>query len=136
MHRNRHQSIALSVLASLAVLVTGCSNERPMGDVQGSVTINGESLAEGSIRFIPMNGETQATGGAIQGGKFHVQVPVAKQRVEIAANVIDQEKTPPNATADEIVMKHLVPDRYNLHSELTLDVTPGLNEPAYNLTNP
>ncbi|HEY3391445.1 MAG TPA: hypothetical protein VGK58_01970 [Lacipirellulaceae bacterium] len=107
-----------------------------MGDVQGSVTVNGEPLDEGSIRFIPVNGDTQATGGTIQGGKFRVQVPVAKQRVEIAANVIDQEKTPPNATADEIVMKHLVPDRYNIQSELTLDVTPGLNEPSYNLSNP
>ncbi|MEX2309421.1 MAG: hypothetical protein WD738_17610 [Pirellulales bacterium] len=107
-----------------------------MGDVQGSVTVNGEPLENGSIRFIPVNGDTQATGGTIQVGKFHVQVPVTKQRVEIAANIIDPEKTPPNATADEIVMKHLVPDRYNLQSELTLDVTPGLNEPTYNLSNP
>ena len=126
-------SIALS---AVAFLLAGCSNKPPMGDVQGNVTVNGKPLAEGTIRFLPVNGDTPATGGAIRDGKFEVRVPVAKQRVEIAANMIDPEKTPPNATADQIVMKKLVPDRYNLQSELELDVVPGLNEPTYKLTDP
>lgn len=107
-----------------------------MGDVQGKVTVNGQPLAEGSIRFIPVDGETQSTGGIITMGSFRVEVPVAKQRVEIMANVIDKEKTPPNPTDDQIVMKTLIPKRYNLESELILDVVPGRNEPVYNLTNP
>jgi hypothetical protein len=83
-----------------------------------------------------VKGEAQATGGTIRDGSFRIQVPVAKQRVEIESNIIDPEKTPPNATADQIVMKALVPERYNLHSELTLDVVPGVNEPVFKLTNP
>ena len=89
-----------------------------------------------AVRFIPVNGETQATGGSIRDGKFQVQVPVAKQRVEISSNTVDLEKTPPNANGDQIVMKILVPPRYNIQSELTLDVVAGLNEPEYKLTNP
>jgi hypothetical protein len=107
-----------------------------MGDVQGTVTVNGEPLSEGAVRFIPVNGDTPATGGTIRDGKFRVQVPVAKQRVEISANVIDREKTPPNASDDQIVMKKLVPSRYNSQSELTIDVVKGLNELEYKLTNP
>jgi hypothetical protein len=107
-----------------------------MGDVHGTVTMNGQPLAEGAVRFIPVNGETQATGGSIRDGKFQVQVPVARQRVEISSNTVDLEKTPPNANGDQIVMKILVPPRYNIHSELTLDVVAGLNEPEYKLTNP
>jgi hypothetical protein len=132
-----HGKIVSSIAAATVMIsLSGCSNERPMGDVQGTVIVNGEPLKEGTIRFLPVNGDTQATGGAIRDGRFRVQVPVAKQRVEIAANMIDPEKTPPNATADQIVMKALVPDRYNFQSELTLDVVPGVNEPAFELTNP
>jgi hypothetical protein len=136
MHRIHGKILNSIVAATVVISITGCSNERPMGDVQGTVTVNGEPLKEGSVRFLPVNGDTQATGGSIRDGKFRVQVPVAKQRVEIAANMIDPEKTPPNATADQIVMKALVPDRYNFQSELTLDVVPGVNEPTFKLTNP
>jgi hypothetical protein len=49
---------------------------------------------------------------------------------------VDREKTPSNATDDQIVMKKLVPSRYNSQSTLTIDVVQGLNEPEYKLTNP
>lgn len=123
-------------LILLLVLISGCSRGKPVGDVQGTVTVNGQPLAEGSIRFIPVNGDTAATGGLIKDGAFRVEVPVAQQRVEISSNTIDKEKTPPNATADQIVMKSLVPPRFNFKSELKLDVVPGVNKPEYKLTNP
>jgi hypothetical protein len=134
MQRKMIQQIA--TVAMIATLFAGCSYGPPMGDVRGNVTVNGQPLEEGSIRFIPVDGETQTTGGIITNGSFQVEVPVAKQRVEIMANVIDQDKTPPNPTDDQIVMKALVPKRYNFESELMLDVVPGLNEPVYNLSNP
>jgi hypothetical protein len=134
MYRN---PIQVTVLAAVsALLISGCSYGPPMGDVQGTVTVNGQPLVEGSILFIPVNGETQSTGAIITNGAFQTEVPVAKQRVEITANIIDQEKTPPNPTDDQIVMKKLVPDRYNVKSELILDVVDGLNEPVYSLTSP
>lgn len=123
-------------LALLLVLVAGCSKGKPVGDVQGKVTVNGQPLAEGAVRFIPVNGDTAATGGLIRNGEFQVEVPVAKQRVEISSNIVDKEKTPPNATADQIVMKSLVPARYNSQSNVTLDVVSGVNEVEYKLTNP
>ena len=134
MLRSAFQRIAFVGL--VAVFAVGCSKGRPTGDVHGTVTVNGQPVSEGAVRFIPVNGDTPATGGTIRDGKFQVQVPVAKQRVEISSNVVDKEKTPPNATGDQIVMKILVPPRYNIQSELTLDVVPGLNEPDFKLTNP
>jgi hypothetical protein len=134
MHRVLFQS-RMSVIL-LAMFCAGCSKGRPMGDVQGRVTLNGQPLKEGAVRFIPINGDTQATGGMVRDGSFKVQVPVTKQRVEFSANVVDKEKTPPNANGDQIVMKILVPERYNTRSELTLDVVSGLNEPVFELKNP
>jgi hypothetical protein len=134
MPRSMFTKILLAAL--LPILAAGCSKGRPMGDVQGRVTVNGQPLKEGGVRFIPVNGSTPATGGTVHDGTFRVQVPVAKQRVEFSANVVDTDKTPPNATGDQIVIKALVPDRYNTRSELTLDVVPGLNEPVFDLKNP
>jgi len=123
-------------LALLVVLIAGCSKGKQVGDVHGKVTVNGQPLMEGAVSFIPVNGDKRTTGGLVRNGEFEVEVPVTKQRVEITANIIDKEKTPPNATADQIVMKALVPAKYNSHSELTLDVVPGVNEVEYKLTNP
>lgn len=122
-------------LMLLIVLVSGCSKGKPMGDVRGKVTLNGEPLAQGAVQFVPVNGDTPTTGGVIRDGAFQVEVPVAKQRVKISSNVVDKEKTPPNATADQIVMKSL-PAKYNTHSDITLDVVSGANEVEYKLTNP
>jgi hypothetical protein len=118
------------------IVAGGCSDKPPMGDVQGIVTVNGQPLSEGGVRFIPVDGTTPTTGGTIRDGKFRVAVPVSKQRVEITASVIDREKTPPNPSNDQIVMKKLVPSRYNSQSTLEIDVVPGLNTPEYKLTNP
>jgi hypothetical protein len=134
MQRTAIQAIVSVTL--LAMLVAGCSRGRPIGDVQGRVTVNGKPLKEGAVRFVPVKGDTQATGGIVHDGSFKVQVPVTKQRVEFSANVVDKEKTPSNASADQVVMKMLVPERYNTRSELTLDVVSGLNEPVYELKNP
>jgi len=134
MQRTAIQATALVGL--LLMLVAGCSRGRPIGDVQGRVTLNGQPLKEGAVRFVPVKGDTQATGGFVRDGSFKVQVPVTKQRVEFSANVVDKEKTPPNASGDQIVMKILVPERYNTHSELTLDVASGLNEPVFELKSP
>jgi hypothetical protein len=131
MHQNRFACVVISALCA-----GGCSGGPPMGDVRGTVTVNGQPLSEGAVRFIPVNGDTPTTGGTIRDGKFRVQVPVAKHRVQIVANVVDREKTPSNATDDQIVMKKLVPSRYNSQSTLTIDVVQGLNEPEYKLTNP
>ena len=120
----------------IASCTAGCAKGPAVGDVSGTVTVNGQPLKEGSIRFIPVDGGAPASGGTIHDGRFEAQVPVAKQRVEIVANVIDEVKTPPNATADQIVMKKVVPDRYGTGSELTLDVKPGVNESAFELTDP
>ena len=122
-------------LMLLIVLVAGCSKGKPIGDVRGKVTLNGEPLAQGAVQFVPVNGDTPTTGGLIRDGAFQVEVPVAKQRVKISSNTVDKEKTPPNATADQIVMKSL-PAKYNSQSDITLDVVAGANEVEYKLTTP
>lgn len=101
-----------------------------MGEIHGTVTLDGKPLETGSINFYPVDGNTQTTGGVIKNGKFEVRVPVSNQIVKIASTIV----TSPPGTPDELLtFKKLVPDKYNLKSELRLDVKAGLNEPVYEL---
>jgi hypothetical protein len=136
---NSHQWFHRCLFATalfVAPLTVGCGEGEKVGQVQGKATINGQPIAKGDIRFLPIDGGSKATGGLIVDGSFEVEVPIGKQRVEIFSNVIDETKTPPNPTPEQIVMKKLVPDRYNIESEEVLDVKPGLNEPVFDLKNP
>jgi hypothetical protein len=130
------QGYFLAIALIVAPLTVGCGGGEKVGQVQGRATINGEPIAKGDIRFLPIGGESRATGGLIVNGSFEVEVPAGQQRVEIYSSVIDESKTPPNPTPDQIVMKKLVPDRYNIESEEVLDVQPGLNEPVFDLKSP
>ncbi len=84
-------------------------------------------MATGNIQFRPVAGDGPSAGATIQDGKFTAEVPVTKMKVEITANkVIGQRKAydmPNSPTVDEVV--ELIPKRYNVASELTLDVQPA-----------
>lgn len=119
-----------SALALVIAVFVGCSKGPAMGDIYGTVTLDGKPLETGTINFFPVNGDTQTTGGVIKNGKFEVRVPVSKQIVKIASTIV----TSPPGTPDELLtFKKLVPDKYNLKSELRLDVKAGRNEPVYDL---
>jgi hypothetical protein len=134
MSSQRYRVGPFALLALCAAI--GCGGGAKTGQVEGTVTVNGNPLLEGAILFIPVNGDTATAGGQIAEGKYSVEVPVTQHQVQISANVIDTQKTPPNATADQIVMKQLVPNRYNVESELVMDVVGGVNKKDFALTNP
>lgn len=126
--------ILLLALSALALL-SGCSTGPPMGTITGEVTLDGQPLKEGRIAFLPVDGERPTAGTTITDGKFETKAPVTKMRVEINANkVIGKRKaydTPQSPVADEVV--ELIPTRYNIESELSLDVQKGSQTVKYDL---
>jgi len=128
---------SLCLLLCLAVLqlLAGCAKEPPTGTVTGEVTLDGQPLKDGRIQFTPLDGQSQPGGATIVDGQFTAKVPVAKMKVEINGNkVIGKKKaydTPESPWMDEVV--ELVPPKYNINSELTLDVQPGDQPAKYEL---
>ena len=96
--------------------------------VSGEVTLDGQPLKEGRVQFIPVDGDTGTAGAIIEGGKFRVDVPITKMRVQINANkVIGKRKAyedSPNSPVVDIVQE-LIPARYNSASTEVLDVQSG-----------
>jgi len=124
-------SITLCVLA-----LNGCV--RPVvenrGEVRGTVVLDGEPLAEGSILFEPTGGNSGPVSGAtIRDGKYHVVAkkgpPIGLNRIEINGVKRTGRKIaappPGRGMIDEIV--EMVPDRYNEESKLEREVTKGEN---------
>jgi len=73
----------------LSVFVLGCGDSR-LAEVSGTVKLDGQLIEEGSIQFIPVEGNTGAgSGDVIKDGKYHIArergVAVGKNRVEFRA---------------------------------------------------
>lgn len=114
---------AVAFALSLAVFA-GCGPGDPTVPVKGEVTLDGQPLAEGAIQFIPVDQQSQTAGGTIQAGRFEFRSPPGKMKVEITApKVVGKRKaydTPDSPMVD--VVKELLPAKYNVNSELTVDV--------------
>lgn len=118
------------------VCAGGCSSEAGRkGSLRGEVTLDGQPLKEGVIRFVPADGRSPTADTAIVGGRFSATVPVGEKRVEISApKIVGKRKmyeTPDSPVVDEVV--ELIPARYNVRSELTITVRKGTQEKRFEL---
>ena len=90
---------------------------------------------DGSISFVPLDGQGQTGGAPIKDGKFVAEnVPVGKMKVEIHGNKRTgrkMESMPGNPPTDEVI--ELVPPRYNFQTELTADVKKGPQDVPFHL---
>ena len=126
----------ISVLA--LVVAAGCSGSGP-ATIDGTVTLNGEPLKEGSVRFVPVDATAGGTTGAtIKDGKFSAEVPLGQMRVEISApKVVGKRKMYETADSPEVdLVEELIPVRYNVQTELKITVKSGGQKETFALTSP
>ncbi len=121
----------------------GCGSNGPQrAAVSGTVTVDGATLEEGVISFLPM-GETKGptSGARIIGGKYTIPAvsgPVlGMHRVEITARRKARQTLPigkassdagTESSASEETLNQFIPPNYNSKSTLTFDVKAGKNE--------
>jgi hypothetical protein len=73
---------ALLVVSNL--LISGCSGERKV-KVAGSVTVGGEPVVQGTIRFAPTDGVGPTDGATIDAGRYSAEVRTGRKTVQIEA---------------------------------------------------
>jgi hypothetical protein len=131
----------LMALASLAaILGCGDSDASSRAAVQGSVTLDGQPIAEGSITFFP-TGTTAgpSAGGTIENGRYSIPrangVVVGQNRVEITGNRKTGTKTrdPSNPKREIDQSEQFVPEKFNRKSELVKTVGQGANSIDFEL---
>ena len=118
--------------ASCFLPVAGCGPGNPLGReaLSGTVTLDGEPLATGSIEFAPLEPGGVSSGETISGGRYDIGeikgLPPGKYRVRIYSSV--KSTAPP--TPEEAALPELhrpgverIAPRFNAASELVAEVT-------------
>ena len=127
----------LLLLGAVCLVAAGCGPTDPRVKVEGSVTLDGQSLAEGQVIFVPDDRARGAEGAAIAAGRFVIRVHPGSHRVEIVSILREERPVPAGGLPEQgITFRNLVPSRYNEQSTLTADVTPaGPNRADFALTS-
>ncbi|MCC9606800.1 hypothetical protein LOC68_16045 [Blastopirellula sp. JC732] len=127
---------ACAALLIGVVCLTGCGGDDGYAMVEGTVTLDGQPIENGVISLVPLDGETPTAGERIENGVYKMRAPLGTKRVEISASKVVGQRAAYAGEADSPQMditKSIVPARYNMKSELTLDVAPGINKKDFDL---
>ena len=73
----------LVAFCALSMAGSGCSSDSGKGTVSGTVTLDGQPLQSGLIRFVPVDGRTPTAEATITDGDLCV-VPVGEKQVSIS----------------------------------------------------
>jgi hypothetical protein len=122
----------LWVVVGGSVLVASCSGAGPRTyPVSGTVTLDGQPLAEGDILFLPLDPALGPDAGQIRDGKFTFQAKAGPKRVAIRAS---RPSRIPTAMGETTIWKNYLPSRYNSQTTLQAEVSPqGNNDFTYHL---
>ena len=134
-----NQAVWLCVGGILVSLLSGCGPATKRKPLEGTVTLDGEPLSEGTVRFLPRSGTGgPAAGGKITDGRFEIDRDrgafAGTFRVEITATRKTGKKVDSPFGHKIDGYEQYLSDRYGSDSELTAQVTEsGPNEFAFAL---
>lgn len=122
---------------STVVLISGCESKPTLpalGTVKGTVTLNGQPLAQATVGFEHFEDGSICLGATDKSGRYELftqradaapGAALGEHRVRIEKPLISKEGA-----------KEMLPSRYNASTDLTADVKPGENEINFDLTSP
>jgi hypothetical protein len=111
----------------------GCGRLPPI--VEGTVILDGEPIAAGTIMLIPADGKGPTAGGGITAGRFRIEAAEGPKRVRINSPQADGTQTLDPGGSGAMIDRYVesVPDRYNEKTELEFTVQPGRNVADFTL---
>jgi len=81
MKRNGFQYV-ISLMILFSFLLPGCGPPKTNTvKVTGKITIDGNPIEQGAIKFIAVDGATPGGGGTISNGTYYAEVPPGKKKV-------------------------------------------------------
>ena len=120
--------------AIVAGAAAGCGwNDNPLGrqPIRGTVTLDGNPLESGSIRFEPLDGKAM-TGSYIKDGMFELPeekgLPVGTYKVSISSPWRDPSLPPPSPGEPGPPAIERVAPEFNINSTLEVRILDGRND--------
>ena len=107
-----------------ALTILGCSpsQQPPLGRVSGTVTLDGEALANATVRFTPFGPGRTAQGTTDTAGRYELHY-----LRDIAGANVDRHTVRITTASDDNGGKELLPPRYHSRSQLQARVASGTN---------
>ncbi len=134
MDRWRYLGVGLASLL-LFVLVSGCGDRGDLSQVTGTVTLDGQPLADALVVFTPLTGGRPAAARTDASGSYTLvydrQGTGAIQGEHMVTISTRMERELADGTLEDIPER--VPAQYNFRSELTADIQEGQNEFHFDL---
>lgn len=149
--------VCIALLTIVLLVVTGCGTAGPpMGQVSGSVTLDGKPMTNRLVVFVPKAGGQTSTATTNSEGKYELIGASTKGALiglhtvsissvkEAAAAAVDFSQMPsdsaqyasqgdPAAYKKAAEFKEVIPARYNIKSELVEEVKAGKNTIDFDL---
>lgn len=120
--------------------ICGCSREAPVATLEGTVSYQGQPLPQGAIMLFPIEGTTGTGGNAkITEGRFEIPPQYRLFAGTYSVSITSVRGTGRKAPiADmpgeyEDVEEQFLPDHYNSHTILTIQLQPGKNTDDFQL---
>jgi hypothetical protein len=118
------------VVLTVAMLSLACRQHGPqLGEVQGTVTLDGRPLARATVIFEPKAGGHASRAVTDASGRYQLVYLRDATGALVGSHLVKV------FTASEDDPKERIPARYNKQSALTADVTTGANEYNVSLTS-
>jgi hypothetical protein len=125
-------------LAGAALLLLAClgCGGGSSATVSGAVTLDGQPVKQGTVRFVPADGKSPPVDAAIRDGKYSAAVPPGDAKVEITAPVVVGKRKAYDTDDSPMVeeVKESLPARYNTQTELKFAVQKGSQEKNWELS--
>jgi hypothetical protein len=125
-------------LCAVALLtLVGCSGDGKH-HLQGQVKLDGKPLVDGTIEFFPAAGDGPTASAIIKEGAYALTIPPGSKIVKIEGfEKIGEHKYDKSNPESPMVAdyKPIVPPKYNVNSELKLDVTEEMTQKDFELTS-
>lgn len=133
MRQSDHVRAAFRLAMALCCLMmtAGCNSGAQRQSIEGFVTLDGEPLKSGNIKFQP-EGDTHGpnAGATIEAGEFHIESTrgtfAGKFRVEITASRLTSRMITDRDGKQVPDQEQYLSKKYNAETILRADVRPGV----------
>jgi hypothetical protein len=120
---------AILAVGVLGLAAAGCGGPSS-ATVSGQVTVDGQPLEKGYITFTPAGGKGGSVMVNVENGRYTATTTTGPNVVQISAPVVIDRKTIPAGDKTETVeiTEEGLPEKYNVGTELKLDVTGSMTK--------
>lgn len=129
----------LLLTIGLIVGLTGCGQDTgpALGDVTGTVTLDGKPLPEASVTFYPADDGRPSQGTTDETGKYTLMFTGTKEGAMVGQHSVQVEVGVPTGESDTPPVSRVpqLPAKYNKNTELTAEVERGSNTVDFDLTS-